>query len=48
MKTTRQLKKEVLKKYPNAVNLILGSNNIVNGIWFELPNAKLRHFIPAS
>lgn len=46
--TTRQLKKQVKKKYPNATNITLGSNNITNGIWFDKDtNDKHRTFIPA-
>ncbi len=46
--TTRQLKKIVKEKYPNAINLQLGSNNITNGIWFDKDeNAKHRTFILA-
>lgn len=46
--TTRQLKKLVKEKYPNAVNITLGSNNITNGIWFDKDqNTKCRTFIPA-
>lgn len=45
---TKQLKKIVKEKYPNAFNIELGSNNITNGIWFEKNlNAKHRTFIPA-
>ena len=44
--TTKQLKKIVKKKYPNAVNIVLGSNNVTNGIWFEKDiNATCRTFI---
>ena len=46
--TTKQLKKIVKDKYPNALNVELGSNNITNGIWFEKDqNAKCRTFIPS-
>ncbi|HNV97513.1 MAG TPA: hypothetical protein PKL13_04410 [bacterium] len=46
--TTSQLKKIVKEKYPNAVNIKLGGNNITNGIWFDKDqNAKHRTFIPA-
>lgn len=46
--TTKQLKKIVKEKYPNALNIELGSNNITNGIWFEKgENAKCRTFIPS-
>ncbi len=46
--TTKQLKKIVKEKYPNALNVVLGSNGITNGIWFEENvNARLRTFIPA-
>jgi len=44
--TTRQLKKIVKEKHPNAVNVELGSNGITNGIWFyKDENSKLRTFI---
>lgn len=44
--TFYKLKKFVKKKYPNATNIDLGSNNITNGIWFEKDqNAKHRTFI---
>ena len=44
--TSRQLRKIVKEKYPNAINIKLGSNGITNGIWFdEDENAKLRTFI---
>ncbi len=46
--STRQLKKLVKEKYPNAVNIKLGSNGITNGIWFDKDqNAKIRTFIPS-
>ena len=46
--TTSQLKKIVKEKYPNAVNIKLGSNNITNGIWFDKDQKALhRTFIPA-
>jgi hypothetical protein len=46
--STRQLKKLVKEKYPNAVSITLGSNNITNGIWFYKGQyAKHRTFIPA-
>ena len=46
--STCQLKKLVKGKYPNAVNITLGSNNITDGIWFDKDqNAKHRTFIPA-
>jgi hypothetical protein len=45
--TTRKLKKLVKEKYPNAVNITLGSNNIANGIWFDKDqNVKHQTFIP--
>ena len=44
--TTRQLKKIVKEKHPNAINIELGGNNITNGIWFDKDeNAKIRTFI---
>jgi hypothetical protein len=51
MKTlsTKQLKKIVKKEYPDALNIVLGNNNTVNGIWFDKElNAKLRTFIPSQ
>jgi len=44
--STQKLKKIVKEKYPNAINIKLGSNGITNGIWFDKDeNAKLRTFI---
>jgi hypothetical protein len=46
--SSKQLKKIVKEKYPNAINIVLGSNNTTNGIWFEKDvNAKHRTFISA-
>ena len=47
--TTRQLKKIVKEKYPDAINIELGSNGITNGIWFDAnENARIRTFIPSK
>jgi len=46
---TRQLRKMVKKNYPNAVNVELGDNGCINGIWFDVDqNATRRTFIPCS
>ena len=43
------LDKIVKKKYPNAVNIQLGENYSIMGIWFEDgENAKYRTFIPLN
>lgn len=45
METIKQIK----KKYPNAKNITYGTNNIVNGYWFEDgEEAKHRIFIPEN
>ena len=46
--STRSLKKIARKMYPNASNIILGSNNITCGVWVEVPGATSRYFIPRN
>lgn len=38
-------KHKVLNKYPDAKIIGVGSNNLVTGIWFKLPNKNIRTFI---
>ena len=39
-------KKWILSKHPSAKIQGLGSNNIVEGIWYKTPGNKLRSFTP--
>ena len=39
-------KQWVLNKYPNAKIEGIGSNGLVTGVWYQLPNNKVRTFTP--
>ena len=39
-------KQWVMNKYPNAVIEGIGSNDLVTGCWYQLPNNKHRTFTP--